>query len=106
MAEHICIAAMELLMNQKYKIVDEIVSRNNKDGTIIVMKLDDSNFFFKIDGVAAHVWKEMTSNKQIGLIKEEILASYNTTRETLDGDIQNLLKDLLSNNLIAIVDCE
>lgn len=87
-------------MNQSFKVAEEIVSRNNKDGTVIVMKLDDSNFFFKIDGVAALVWTELANNKQIDQIKEEILSDYNISKEVLDKDIDNLLSDLTSKNLI------
>lgn len=88
-------------MNQSYRVLDEIVSRNNKDGTVIVMKLDDSNVFFKIDGLAARVWKEIASKNSLADLKAEILKEYNTDEETLNRDISLLLADLQKNNLIV-----
>lgn len=88
-------------VNQSYRVLDEIVSRNNKDGTVIVMKLDDSNVFFKIDGLAARVWKEIAGKNSLADLKTEILNEYNTDEETLNRDISLLLADLQKNNLIV-----
>lgn len=41
-----------------YLASKEVISRRNQDGTVILMKLDENTFFYKIDGLAAQVWSD------------------------------------------------
>lgn len=43
-------------LNQNYQASSNLISRRNQNNTAIVMKVDDANVFYKIDGVAAYVW--------------------------------------------------
>ena len=47
---------MEFTFNSNIEVAPEIVSRTSNDGTIIVMKMTDDDFFYKINGVSAEIW--------------------------------------------------
>lgn len=83
-----------------YLIPEGIVSRANQDGTVILMKMDDSNTFFKINGVAAEVWRELTSKKHINEITSEVISTYNAPEEKIKSDIKNFVDTLLEKELI------
>lgn len=84
----------------EYKASLDIVSRKNQDGTVVIMKMDDSNNFFKIDGVAAIVWDGFATKKPLADIKKNIHDNYNVTDTQLNQDIDKLIKVLLEKQLI------
>ena len=83
-----------------YVVQESVVSRANQDGTVIIMKMDEGNTFFKINGVAAEVWKELSNNKNINQICVEIINSYNENEEKIKNDITNFVETLLTKDLI------
>lgn len=86
--------------NQVFSINEDIVSRDNQDGTVVLMKMDDSEIFYKIEGVAAAVWKEIKAGKEIGNIKSVLLGNFDVKAEQLNSDIDNFVGDLISKNIL------
>ncbi len=89
--------------NYNYVLSDSIVSRTNQDGTVIVMNIDEGNTFFKINGVAAEVWNELSQKKDIKQIVEKVSNEYNAPKEKIIEDVNGLVEKLLAKNLIKIV---
>lgn len=83
-----------------YVIQESIVSRSNQDGTVIIMRMDEGNTFFKINGVAAQVWKELSCKKNINQIMTELIATYNAPQDKIKSDVENFIKTLLTKDLI------
>lgn len=78
-----------------------VVSRINDDGKIILMKMDDSDSFFKISGVAADFWKNIFQHKMS--TKEAInnlLESYNVEEKMLLEDLSHFIDKLKENKLV------
>lgn len=40
-----------------YKVAESVISRRNQNGTIVLMKTLDAVSFYKVDGIAAEVWR-------------------------------------------------
>jgi hypothetical protein len=89
-------------MNAVYKSSDDTVARKNQDGTIVVMKMDDSNIFYKIDGVASEVWKLMVDGLTPEQIKAKILNDFSCTQEQVDQDVATFMQELLDRKLIEL----
>lgn len=89
--------------NYNYVLSESIVSRTNQDGTVIVMNIDEGNTFFKINGVAAEVWNELSQKKDINQIIEKVSNEYNAPKEKIIEDVNGLVEKLLAKNLIKIV---
>jgi hypothetical protein len=83
-----------------YKTAQDIVSRKNQDGTVIIMKMDESNIFYKINGIASEVWDGLSNQLPLATIKNSILENYNVNDSKLDQDIQALISNLLKKKLI------
>lgn len=90
------------LLSKQVTITPDLVARNNDDGTIVVMRMDESNLFFKIDGVAAEVWKGLNAKKGLQEIFDEIKNSYDVSDDQLIGDMEKFLNDLKGRDLIEL----
>lgn len=90
------------ILDKSVTVQPDLVARNNEDGTIVVMKMDESNLFFKIEGVATLVWKGLNESKNLKQIFADIKAEYDVSDDQLLGDVEKFLNDLSSRNLISI----
>jgi hypothetical protein len=86
-----------------YAVVESVVSRANQDGTVVIMKMDEGNVFFKINGVAAEVWRELSIQKNITEITQNIILSYNESEEKIISDVKFFLETLMTKELIKKV---
>ncbi len=43
-------------LNQSFSTNTNTISRRNQNDTVIIMKTDDANVFYKIEGAGVHVW--------------------------------------------------
>ncbi len=48
-------------LNKSYSSGQNIISRRNQNDTVIIMKTDNANVFYKMDGIAAHLWQVFQS---------------------------------------------
>jgi len=95
---------MEFNFDQKIHISPEVVSRTSNDGTIIVMKMTDDDFFYKINGVAAEMWLKFNDkNLDLGQIIDELSEVYGVPKEQIKSDAQAFLNKALELKLILLV---
>jgi len=90
-------------LNSQYKMSDDVVVRKNQDGTMIMMKMDDSNVFFKVQGVSVNVLKGIQDNKGPQDIIREIVDEYDVTADKVQSDVETFLSELVSKDLLTTV---
>ena len=88
------------MINQNYEVYEDVVSRDNQDGTVIVMKMDEGNTFFKLTNISADIWRELTQKKGLNQIFNGVLENYDVTEEVLRQDVEHLMKGLLQRRLV------
>lgn len=86
---------------QSLQLSKEIIARKNQDDTVIVMRLDDSALFYKIDGVAAKVWSKLVEPAKVSDVVTEFKQQYPQNETQVEQDVLGFLGDLLSKNLIV-----
>lgn len=86
--------------HQGLQLSKEIIVRKNQDGTVIVMRLDESAMFYKIDGIAAKVWSSLVERKTLSDLVSEFSDQHPQNKNQVDQDISNFVGDLLNKNLI------
>lgn len=86
-----------------FKKPEDVVARANQDGTFVVMKMDDSNIFFKIEGVSTQVWKGLIEGQTPTKLSESITQEYNVTSDQVKKDIEEFIAKLLEKDLIQKV---
>ncbi len=81
-------------LNQIPKMQENIISRENQDGTIVLMKPDDLDLFYKIDGVAASVWKQLQTDSNLEQIIQDLSKQYDVSTKQIEDDINSFFNDL------------
>lgn len=90
------------ILSMNFTIAQDLITRQNQDGTVVIMKMDDSNTFFKVDGIAAHIWTSMQSNQELEDVFNEIHQEYNVSEEQLLKDMSNFITTLKEKELIQV----
>lgn len=90
------------ILDKTITVQSDLVARNNEDGTIVVMKMDESNLFFKIEGVATEVWKGLNENKNLKQIYADIKSEYDVSDDQLMSDIEAFINDLKGRDLVQV----
>lgn len=88
------------MLNGKYVMQTDVLSRVNEDGSIILMKKYNNKVFFKLDGLAAIIWKDISSGASLQEVMKNIVTEYDITEEQVQKDINSLLQALLRKDLI------
>ena len=84
-----------------FDVSRDIVSRKNQDGTVVLMRMDDSELFYKIDGIAAEVFALIDGKKNVLSIANEMMSKHPGNEERLPKDIDGFLKKLIDMKMIA-----
>lgn len=86
------------------RVAVDVVSRISNDNTVIVMKMTDDNFFFKINGVAAEMWGMFADKKEnLGEVTKALSSCYGVTSDKVIEDSQVFLNKALELKLIELV---
>ncbi len=95
----------ELQINESLKLekCEDVVSRKNANDVIVLMKMDDSSSFFKINGVAAQVWDLLNEGMSIKEVLDRLVNEYDVTRDQLYTDIKALVNTLIEKELALTV---
>ena len=124
MSRHICLSrfprikiiALELnirnnylmkTQNNTFNLADlftmkkDLISRQNQSGMAIIMTLDDSNTFFKIDGLAGVIWGNMNTPVSVDFLHQNLSLHFGEAAATMfKPELQNLLNTLISKNFL------
>ncbi|PIK14024.1 PqqD family protein [Halobacteriovorax sp. JY17] len=92
---------MSTFENIKIKFQEEIVSRKNENGSVILMKMDNSDVFFKVDGIAAEIYKELEKGKPLSEIFTSLTEKFPGKEDQITNDINSLLKKMRDYNLLC-----
>ena len=68
-------------MNNKLKVNEQLVCRKNQDGTVILMRMDESSNFYKITGVATEVWEKLQNKVSLENIYTELSEKYSVSKK-------------------------
>lgn len=84
-----------------YLISSDVVSRQNRDGSIVLMKTDNSDIFYKITGEATKVWNFLKEGKQPLEACQKISEQHSSiSAEQIRQDVDSFIRELESKTLI------
>jgi hypothetical protein len=61
-----------------------------------------SESYFGLDEIGARIWGLLGEGKDVGQVLEVLLQEYEVDRKTLEGDLGELLGELLGAGLITV----
>jgi hypothetical protein len=73
----------------------------NIEGTVVLLKVEDGQCF-TLEEVGSRVWDLCETTTQVSDIVAAICAEYEAPRETVEGDVIDLLSDFAHEGLIAV----
>ena len=86
--------------NNLYRAHKNLISRKNQDNTVILMKMDDSNTFYKLTGMAATLWQVLQTPTKPGDL-ESVLAEHSSNHpNNMTSELQSFWATLFDNNLL------
>ena len=88
--------------NAKPRIQPDVLARKNADGTVAVMRLDNDECFFTIDGIAADVWLLIDGKSTLSSIKERLIKKHSVPVQRFEKDFANFIKQLKKEKLIEL----
>jgi hypothetical protein len=80
---------------------DTVISRRNQNGTVVLMKVDDSSVFFKVSGLSAHIWCELELPKSAAGLVEHLARIYPQKKTQLLKDVPALMREISKKGLIV-----
>ena len=89
---------MEIGKNECFSIPEDVLFQDVND-EVVLLDLA-SEHYFGLDEVGARTWMLLKEQKAAGQIVEELLQEYDVERAELEGDILDLLAQLLEAGLI------
>ncbi|WP_127718496.1 PqqD family protein [Halobacteriovorax sp. HLS] len=92
---------MNQFENRDVKFQEDIVSRKNENGSIILMKMDDSDVFFRVDGIAADIYKGIEGGKKLTEVYSDLCNRFPENKDQLASDIDSFLEKLDSLSLLC-----
>jgi hypothetical protein len=95
---------MAVQFDSSFRTAKDVVSRRNQDGTVILMKQNASGIFYKMDGIAAAAWMDLTAPKTPSALAARFAQIYPGEEERLRKDLAQLFEQLLSKQLIVQLD--
>lgn len=87
-------------LNKIYCGNKNLISRRNQDNTVIIMKLDDANVFYKIDGLASNIWHLFQSPANAQNVFSAFTAKFNT--EEAQADFNSFFAKLIELKFLEI----
>jgi len=91
---------MNIQQDQKVIISPEVLFQE-VSGEIVLLDLA-SESYFGLDEIGARIWALLNEEKAVGQIVEILLEEYEVDRARLEGDVNELLENLLEAGLIKM----
>jgi hypothetical protein len=90
-------------MYMKYQLTSDQISSKVAGETVILNP--DKGAYYGLDEVGVLVWDTLEKGPQtLDGLCDAVIDVYDVDAETCKGDIDNLLKDLISEKLVEIID--
>jgi hypothetical protein len=83
--------------------VPETVLFREFDGESVILNLDTESYL-GLDAVGTRMWGLLTNQPSIQAAYDILLSEYDVTPETLRGDLERLLGQMLEHRLITLKD--
>ncbi|MTJ55294.1 PqqD family protein [Anabaena sp. UHCC 0253] len=88
-------------LSEKFKINVPKVVHEMIEGEVVIVNLDGGDYYSLVT-VGADIWEKLARGLSRGEILAEMLNSYDSSKETIEIGVNNLIAELESENLISI----
>lgn len=79
-----------------------LISRLNQDGTVIIMKTDSADVFYKMNGLSAVIWNQFVSPTQPSLVLQALITRFANHKSQIETDFTALMNHLAEVGFLAV----
>jgi hypothetical protein len=91
---------MEIKEDQAFRVPEEVLFQEVSGETVL---LDlESESYFGLDEIGTRVWVLLNEGKSVRQMVDLLLEEYEVDRATLEGDVDELLGELIESGLIKM----
>lgn len=80
----------------------EVLARKNLDGTVAIMRLDNDEYFYTLNGIAAEAWALIDGKTELGEIQRKLIEKFNPPMSRFQKDMAKLIADLKKEKLLTV----
>jgi hypothetical protein len=80
----------------------EFISKRRSNGDILLVRLDDSEVYFTIDGISTDIWESLLAGKSIEKSEAELIKKHPKEGKEIQSLMKKFIKDLVKNKIINI----
>ena len=80
----------------------EYISKRRSNGDVLLIKLDESEVYFTLDGISADVWEELSGGASIEETEDRIIKKFPNEEKEIRTLMKKLIKDLTKNKIISV----
>jgi hypothetical protein len=84
------------------RVEQDLLARKNTDGSLAIMRLDNDESFFILDGIAAEFWAMIDGNSPISTLKQQLVRKHQPPVVEFDRDVARLVTELKKERLVRI----
>lgn len=90
-----------LELNKNYIANKNLISRRNQDETVIIMKTDNANIFYKIDGLSGQIWQLFQTSANAQDVLNALVVRFNDLpKDKVESDFFGFFNQLLSGSFL------
>ena len=91
----------------QFSFTSDIVSRKNQDGTLLIMRMDDSDIFYKVDGLAAQTTNLLHEGNSPKESIQKLSTNFpNIPLEQIKTDVSKLVSELAMKGILKKISWE
>ena len=94
---------MPATLHSIISVPEHILYRGDLDGEAVLLNLS-TGVYYGLDQVGASMWEQVTHHGRLAPAVDDLLATYEVTREQLEADLLKLIDELAKQGLIEIAD--
>ncbi len=80
----------------------EFIFKRRSNGDILLLRLDDSEIYFTIDGISTAIWDNLIAGKSIEKSEAELIKKHPKDEKEIKTLMKKFIKDLTKNKIISI----
>jgi hypothetical protein len=88
-----------LKLTDRVRIPQEVLARQVGEETVMLDLAQGA--YYGLDPVGARIWQLLAEGKTLAEVCDAIMAEYEASRDTIEGDLLTLVDDLMKQGLIA-----
>ncbi|MCC6277965.1 MAG: PqqD family protein [Oligoflexia bacterium] len=102
MAKEKAVKTHKLTAKTVIKRAANVISRTNIDGTVAIMRLDEDQFFYTLDGISADLWNQFNGKANLSSLIKALSKKHPFDQKRMQKDAEKMILQLKKQKLVDL----